>query len=400
MVLIKLESIKKLHPVIISFSIKYMKLAIINSNVIKIGKNTKKGTEIFVYFLIKNLVKDKKNIHMTIFASGNSKLPAKIESVNFHSSTEDKNIGEKNHKLFELALLSKAFSMQKKFDIYHVNMMCGEYVLPFAAFVKKPIVITLHGPLNTPFQRKYFSIFNRLSNVHFVSISNAQRKPCPNLNYIKTIYHGVDTKHSFTFNPIGGKEIMWSGRAIPEKGLEHILTVVKKIKKKAKLFPIIKEEYFDWLQREIIRKRNIINEVVRIAISFDVSRKELNQNYQTSKVFLNPVEVEEGFGFTMVESMACGTPVVAYARGSIPEIVKDGETGFIVNSSEKDIRGNWIIKKTGIEGLCEAVERIYAMPEDKYRAMRLACRTHVEKNFTVERMVDQYEEVYKKILNR
>lgn len=100
----------------------------------------------------------------------------------------------------------------------------------------------------------------------------------------------------------------------------------------------------------------------------------------------------------MIESMACGTPVVAFARGSVPEIIKDGETGFIVNPSDDDIRGNWIIKKTGIEGLCEAVERIYSMPEKQYLEMRKACRAHVEKHFTVERMVDEYEKVYEEIL--
>ena len=96
--------------------------------------------------------------------------------------------------------------------------------------------------------------------------------------------------------------------------------------------------------------------------------------------------------------MSCGTPVVTFAKGSIPEIIKDGETGFIINPSDDDIRGNWIIKKTGIEGLCEAVERIYSMPEDRYKEMRQACRVHVENNFTIEHMVDQYVEVYKEIL--
>ena len=79
---------------------------------------------------------------------------------------------------------------------------------------------------------------------------------------------------------------------------------------------------------------------------------------------------------------------------------KDGETGFIVNPSDDDIRGNWIVKKTGLDGLCEAVERMYAMPDDKYKEMRRACRAHVEKNFTVERMVDEYEKVYEQILSK
>jgi len=102
----------------------------------------------------------------------------------------------------------------------------------------------------------------------------------------------------------------------------------------------------------------------------------------------------------MIEAMACGTPVVAYARGSVPEVIKDGETGFIVNSSEEDKRGDWIVKKTGIEGLCEAVEKIYAMPKNQYIEMRKNCRKHVENNFTVEKMVNNYEKVYREIIDK
>jgi glycosyltransferase involved in cell wall biosynthesis len=113
---------------------------------------------------------------------------------------------------------------------------------------------------------------------------------------------------------------------------------------------------------------------------------------------LAPLTWEEPFGLTLIESMACGTPVIAFARGSVPEIIEDGKTGYIVNSSEDDKRGDFVIKKTGIEGLCEAVERIYDMSEEGYRQMRKNCRAHVENNFTVERMVDQYEALYKEIL--
>ena len=97
--------------------------------------------------------------------------------------------------------------------------------------------------------------------------------------------------------------------------------------------------------------------------------------------------------------MATGTPVVTFARGAIPEIVKDGESGFIVNSSDQDVLGDFIVKKTGLEGLCEAVERIYNMPRDQYQEMRRNCRAHVEAHFTVEKMVDNYEAVYQKILS-
>lgn len=374
-----------------------MRIAVVNSNYVRISSNTKKGTEIFDYFLIKNLVKIK-GVEVTVFASGNSKLPAKIESVNFYSSMEDKNIGPENHEKFANALVSKAFGMQDKFDLYHFNMGNGEIVFPYAQFVHKPIVVTMHGTLHEKYVKKYYSLFSNIKNVYFISISDSQRKPMPNLNYFKTIYHGIDIKKGFQFNPNGDRFLLWTGRAVPEKGLDTVLQVIKLTKKRAKIFPIIKQEYIAWLQDIIIKRRNIINQAVSIYTDFDIHRADLNYQYQTSKLFLFPVLWEEPFGMTIVESMACGTPVVAYARGSVPEVIKDGETGFIVNPSNDDIRGNWIIKKAGIEGLCEAVERIYSMPEDQYKTMRKACRAHVEKNFTVEQMVDNYVKVYEEIL--
>lgn len=378
-----------------------MKIAVIASNVIKVSKNTKKGSEIFDYILISGLQKVAKvhNLNITTFASGNSKIPTKLESISYFGSFENKNIGVQHHKMFELALIAKALSMQSRFDLFHLSIGNGELVLPFLRYLRKPVLITMHGSLHEKAVQKYLSIFQKdILKPYFVSISNAQRKPIPALNYVKTIYHGIDTEKTFSFNPIGGDSIIWAGRAIPDKGLDTVLNIIKRTKKRAVILPIIKEEYIQWLQDVIIKKRNIINQTVKIYIDFDINRTELPAHYQASKVFLFPLEWEEPFGFTMIESMACGTPVVAFARGSVPEIVKDGETGFIVNPSDEDIRGNWIIKKTGIEGLCEAVERIYAMPEDQYKQMRLNCRAHVEKNFTVEHMVDQYVEVYKEIL--
>lgn len=374
----------------------YMKIAIICSNFTSLTKLAKKGTEIFDYILINNLVKTDKNLAITAFASGDSDLPVKIESIDYHSSTSDKSIIQKDkHIIFELALLSKAFLMQDNFDLYHINIGDGDIALPFAPFIKKPILITLHYTQDTEYINKYFSLFKKLNNVSFISISNAQRKFFPDLNYSGTIYHGIETER-FKFNPYGGETIMWAGRGVPDKGLETILEVLKKTKKKTKLFPLKKKEYIEWLNKEIINFRHSISPE-DIFIEFDKDRFELVNHYQSSKIFLFPIQWEEPFGLVLIESMACGTPVVAYARGSVPEIIKDGETGFIINSSETDIRGNWIIKKTGIEGLCEAIERIYSMPEKEYQKMRQNCRVLIEKSFSTKQMVDGYSRVYRKI---
>lgn len=374
-----------------------MKIAIVCSNFTSINKEVKRGTEIFDYILINNLVKSGNNLDITAFASGDSNLPVKIESINDHPSDSDRSIIQKDkHVIFELALISKAFSMQNNFDLYHINIGDGDIVLPFAPFVKKPILITLHYTQKAEYINKYFSLYNNLSNISFVSISNAQRKFFPDLNYTGTIYHGVETE-LFKFEPKGGESMIWAGRGVPDKGLQVLSEVLKRIKKKIKLFPLKKEEYLDWLDKQITYLRNLVQSE-DIFIEFDKDRLELINHYQSSKLLLFPIQWEEPFGLVLIESLSCGTPVVAYARGSVPEIIKDGETGFLVNPSDDDIRGNWIIKKNGIDGICEAIEKIYSMPDKEYQKMRNNCRVLAEKSFSVNKMADEYLKVYNKIV--
>lgn len=372
-------------------------IAILNTTSVRIGPYTKQGTEIFAYILINGLAKLKGDeLNITAYCSGDSQVSVKKESVAYRPTLTHKDIN-KTYPYFDIALISKAFLAQKKFDIFHTNFHIGEYIVPFAQFTKKPVVITLHGNTDERYASMFFALFNNVPNVYFVPISNFQKKFIPSLNYTRTIYHGINAR-KYAFNGTGGKNLLWTGRAVPEKGLDTVLLIAKKLKKYTRIFPMLRDEYLQWFHDEVVKKRDLIVQIVKVYIDFNVTRSSLVTEYQNSKLFLFPLRWEEPFGLTLIESMACGTPIVAYARGSIPEIVKDGETGFLVNSSDDDIRGNWIIKKTGIEGLCEAVERIYAMPEDQYKQMRLNCRAHVEKNFTVEHMVDQYVEVYKEIL--
>ncbi|OGE64789.1 hypothetical protein A3I48_01890 [Candidatus Daviesbacteria bacterium RIFCSPLOWO2_02_FULL_36_7] len=372
-----------------------MKIAIICSNFVSITKDVKKGTEIFDYILIDNLVKNDKDLDITVFASGDSNLPARIESIDYHPAISDRSIARKNkHIIFELALISKAFLMQERFDLYHINIGDGDIVLPFTPFVKKPVLITLHYTQEAEYINKYFSLFSHLNNVSFVSISNVQRKFFPDLNYAGTIYHGIETE-KFRFDQQGGNSIMWAGRGVPDKGLETILEVLKKTKKKIKLFPLKRKEYLEWLNKQVADLKDLMPSQ-DIFIEFDKDRFELVNHYQSSRLFLFPIQWEEPFGLVLIESMACGTPVVAFAGGSVPEIVKDGKTGFIVNPSDNDIRGDWIVKKTGIDGLCEAIEKIYSMPEGEYQKMRQNCRDLVEKNFTAGRMAEEYLKIYKR----
>ena len=328
-----------------------MRIAVVNSNFVSIGKYTKKGTEIFAYVLISHMARQAKkhNLSLTAFASGDSRLPIPVESVNYRSSVSDKDIGIEHHKTFDLALVSKAFSMQDQFDLYHVNIGNGDVVLPLAPFVKKPILVTMHGSfLETKYNKKYLTLFRNLKNIYFVSVSNAQRKPLPDLNYVSTIYHGIDTKRLWKFDPDGGEYVVWVGRAIREKGIDSVMRYLKKSGRKAILFPLVKEDSPKWVKD---LQKNGTHREDNISIHYSVNRHELARQYQKGKLLLFPIRWEEPFGLVMVEAMASGTPVVAYARGSVPEVIVDGETGFIINPSKDEIRGDYIIKKSGIEGL-------------------------------------------------
>ncbi len=375
-----------------------IRLGIINSNYVTISKGTKKGTEIFSYILIRNLARQAKryNLHMTAFASGDSVLPVKLLSVNYQSSLKDHDIGERHHKTYELALLSKAFNMQEEFDLYHVNIGNGDSVLPFAPFVKKPILVTMHGSfLEENYNKKYLSLFNNLSNVYFVSLSSAQRLPLPHLNYITTIPHGIDIKRNWKFDPAGGKHMIWAGRAIKEKGINELPIIAKKVRKTIEAYPMVKQDSPKWIQELVERRRRPI---AFFNVNEPVNRHDLGAKYQKSKMLLFPIQWEEPFGYVVIEALASGTPVIAYARGSVPEIIEDGVTGFIINPTPSEKKGDFLIKKTGIDGFSEAIERIYAMPDGEYRRMRRACRQKAETCFAVQTMIKRYIETYKNVL--
>lgn len=257
-------------------------------------------------------------------------------------------------------------------------------------FFHVPLIVIGHLPVSNRYV-DFFRFNNLPNNVFFIFPTRYQYENATwvsnNQKFI--ISHGVDIS-KFSLNEKNNDNICWVGRINPStpKGVSSAVDIATQLRKKINIFGSIEDSDY-----QLIVKNWKSNDL----ISFYECKSDKDIIYN-AKLFLFPIQWEEPFGLVMIEAMACGTPVVAYARGSVPEVVKDGETGFIVNSSDADIRGDFIIKKTGIEGLCEAVNRIYAMPEDEYRQMRRNCRRHVEENFTVERMVDAYEKVYREIL--
>lgn len=175
-----------------------MKIAVIASNLFSVPSVPPKGPEVVVYNLTQELVR--RGHRVTLFASGNSKTNARLISVTAGDTFSDPDIGfMPRRRHFELALVSRAYQMAEEFDLIHIGFGCGKTTLPFTFFVKTPSVVTVHDELTNPYLKKLFSIYfkpnkgyKRPDNFFFVSISDAQRQPLPELPWIRTVYHGVD----------------------------------------------------------------------------------------------------------------------------------------------------------------------------------------------------------------
>lgn len=378
-----------------------MKYAVISSLTKPTNINTAGGQEVWTSRFLLELIK-KDNI-VDLYALDKSiNLINKITLI----KVVEKGLNEIKNSLFSYGseyekdlsrYLSYAYAratlmikkVENKYDIILDNS-CNHIISTNADKFNKPLVVTCHFPS----EKRYISFFKFLkypNNLFFIFSSKYEFNKTIQIPKMNKYYipHGINVDE-FDFINSGGNSILWYGRIDPAlpKGLIEALKVSKIINKRLNIFAFIEnQEYFNNKIKPLfsdLTKLNIIN-------------NKRNTFFQNIRVFLFPVQKEELFGLTMLEAMATGTPVVAFARNSSPEIIKDGETGLLVNPSESEKWGSFIIKKTGIEGLCEAVERIYAMPEEQYKQMRLACRAHVEKNFTVKLMVTHYEAIYQKI---
>ncbi|MBI3379850.1 glycosyltransferase family 4 protein [Candidatus Gottesmanbacteria bacterium] len=304
-----------------------------------------------------------------------------------------------NHKHnFELDITTKAYKMgmAKKLDIIHsYHDMAAHF---FNDLTGMATVYTLHDPIPTDPKGLAYWLYQKYSSHNYISISNAFRNTEGklNLNFVGTVYHGIDL-NNYSFQEVPSDYLLFMGRLVPEKGLDHAIAAALSLNMRLEIgsnFPD-KDDQSDYflekikphLQNPLILEPGIVSSDNKIIL------------YKQARTLLFPILWEEPFGMVMVEAMACGTPVVAYARGSVPEIVQDGVTGFIVNSQDSDKRGDWIVKKTGIEGLVEAVQRLNTLSGDDYKKMRISCRKVVEEKFTVKKMVVGYEQVYQRILN-
>jgi len=319
-----------------------------------------------------------KGHEVTLFASPGSTAKGKLISV-YEKPLLDASISWSN-PIWNLRNLSLATEMANsgKFDIIHSHL--DLWALFFHNLTKTPVIHTMHNPLyrtnadaNKDDRLRLFMEEAKRTNIVFISQSAKEQAM---LKFPKKrsriIYNGIDLSH-FKFNKYGGDHFIWIARMNKHKGAENAIAACEKIGAKLLLAGRIDPtqiEYFDtYIKPHLTEKIKYVGEL---------TEEQLSDFYGSAKACLYPIEWEEPFGLVVAESMACGTPVIAYHRGSMPELIDDEQTGFVVDSNT--------------DLLVEAMKKVGQID-------RALVRRRAEEKFSKERMVDDYEKAYYELLS-
>lgn len=314
--------------------------------------------ELVTSMITEELVKN--GLDVTLFATMNSITGAKLRGVVSKGYEEDQSL---DAKVWECMHISECFENADQFDIIHNQF--DFLPLSYSRLVNTPVITTIHGfssPRILPVYKKYNA------HAHYVSISNADRSP--ELDYLATVYHGIDLEQ-FTFKDRPrGDYLLYYGRIHHDKGAVEAIEIARKAGKKLIMAGIIQDTgYFD----QFI-KPHLDNDKVEYIGSVGPEKRDMLLG--DALALLHPINFNEPFGLSVVESMACGTPVIAFSKGSMPELITPGYDGFLA----KDI-------PEAVE-LCKQIDNID----------RSNCRKTVEKRFSKQRMAADYIKLYQKIL--
>jgi glycosyltransferase involved in cell wall biosynthesis len=321
------------------------------------------GAELVVSLLTEELVR--RGHEVTLFATGDSTTHAYLEAI--HPSALRLDPAVKEHAVYEAVQLSRVYQRADEFDIIHSHI--GFAALACAQLVKTPTVHTLHGTFSLDNQKA----FSWSKSQPYVSISDTQREPRLGLNYVATVYNGIDpSTHKFYSEPDAPAYLAFLGRLSPEKGPHHAIEIAKRTGYPLKIAGKIDRVDTDYFEQAI--QPHIDGE--QIQYLGEANHVQKNQLMGNAIATLFPITWREPFGLVMVESMVAGTPVIALELGATSEIISHEKTGFLCQN---------------IDECVAAVHRINEID-------RAACRKHVEENFGVKQMVDGYEAVYQQLL--
>jgi glycosyltransferase involved in cell wall biosynthesis len=320
------------------------------------------GTERIVSWLTEDLVR--LGHEVTLFASGDSMTAARL--VSGCPEALRLNPGCVDQLAHHVNMLEKVFSEKDNFDLIHFHIDYLHFPLSRRAGIAN--VTTLHGRLDIP---DLAPLYRTYSDMPVVSISDAQRKPLPWVNWQGTVHHGLP-ENSLSFYGEPGKYLAFLGRTSPEKGLEQAIHIAKRVGVPLKIaakVDRVDEQHFN----EVIKP--LLNDPL-IEFIGEIGYSEKNEFLGKAAALLFPINWPEPFGIVMIEAMACGTPVIAFPFGSVPEIIEDGVNGFL----PRDVKGG-----------AKAVEKLDTID-------RAQCRQRFEEQFSLHRMTQQYLAIYDRIL--
>jgi len=302
-----------------------------------------------------------RGVDVTLFATADSITKGTLAGLCPRPYSEDPTI---DAKVWELLHVAHLFERADEFDLIHNQ---ADFVpLAFSRFVKTPVVTTIHGFSS----ERIVPVFKRYQDrVAYVAISAANRHP--ELTYAATIHHGL-VLDEFPFDPVGGEDLLFFGRIHPDKGAAEAIAAARRTGRRLLMAGIVQDQRYH--EREIASaidgQRVIYNGPIGGALR--------GRTLGAARALLHLINFDEPFGLSVIEAMACGTPVIACNRGSMPELIEHGVTGFLVDD---------------LDGAVEAIGRLDEID-------RKACRAAVAARFTVDRMAERYLSLYRELVDR
>ena len=321
------------------------------------------GTERVVSWLTEELVRLGHDV--TLFASGDSMTTARLVPGCSQSLRQHK--GCKDQLAHHFTLIEQVFSEKDNFDFIHFHI---DYLhFPVSQREQVAQVTTLHGRLDLPELRPLYRMF---SEIPLISISNAQRAPLPWVNWQGTIHHGMP-KDMLRPCSERGQYLAFLGRTSPEKGLEEAIEIAKRVGMPLKIAAKVDPADVEYFEAHI---KPLLNHPL-IEFVGEIGYGEKSRFLGNAAALLFPINWPEPFGIVLIEAMACGIPVIAYPFGSVPELIEDGVSGFLVHN---------------IDGAVQAVRNLDQID-------RTVCRQCFEERFTSERMAQEYLAIYERLLS-
>jgi len=321
------------------------------------------GTERVVSYLTEELVQQGHEV--TLFASGDSITRARLVPLRPAAIRLDP--GCVDQLAHHFLMLERVFKESEEFDIIHFHV---DYLhFPFSRRHGNPNVTTLHGRLDIP---DLVPLYREYLDMPVVSISNSQRNPLPWLNWQGTVYHGLPPR-LYRFHPEPGKYLAFLGRISPEKGVDAAIEIAKRAGVELRIAAKVDRVDIEYFEQKI---KPLLDDPL-IHFVGEVADREKDEFLGNALALLTPINWEEPFGLVMIEAMACGTPVIAYGRGSVPEVVDDRVSGYIVQD---------------LATAAQALERIPHLS-------RRRCRQAFDRRFTACRMARDYVALYERLLD-